>query len=488
MPPAPSNGRHRAASRPGRRAGGTGRHRAPAAPVASWARGVRVGGALGAAVVVGLPLTATGAHAAGAPGRTGSCATVGSGAAGPAVAALQAAVGATPDGDYGPLTAGAVRAWQVRHHLAPSGAVDPATWAALPSSVDAAGCGAAVRLPAGAPGGCATVARGDRGAAVAALQRALGVSADGIFGPHTAAALLDSQRRHHVPATGLTDPQTWSAVGLAGTPACGAPAGPAPAGPAPGRPAPGGPAPGGPAPRGPSPRQPAPPRPPAPAPDPGKAAARRAIAQRVAGEVAALARTPDRAAPARGAAAVAFARAQLGVPYVYGGTDRRGYDCSGLVGASYRSTGLLLQRTAAAQYTEGRPVPLSDLRPGDVVFYAGDLLDPGTTYHDAIYVGGGRMIEAAHPGTTVREVALRPWDLLPTAARPSALLGLPAVAGSTGFTTRQVQVRLVMHGQPVLIDGDFGPRTAAAVRAVQRAAGLPATGVVDSRTWALLTR
>ncbi|HEV7207777.1 MAG TPA: peptidoglycan-binding protein [Mycobacteriales bacterium] len=430
--------------------------------VPTWARAVT----LSAAAVLGLPLAAAGALAAGAasgPARPG-CALVGIGATGPAVAALQAAVGTGPDGDFGPLTQHAVRGWQAAHRLAPTGTVDAAMWAALPVAFAGRACGQPVRLPVGQHG-CDTLARGDRGADTAAVQRALGLPVDGIFGSMTAGGVLAVQRRWHLPATGQVNPATFAALGLAGSPVC--PARPG------GSSGAGGAAPG--------------PAPVAP-PHSASSSAQRAVSALVAAQVASLSGRPDRPAGAVAQTAVDFARRQLGVPYLWGGVSRRGYDCSGLILASYQAASLLLARTAAQQYAEGSPVPLTDLRPGDVVFYASNVLDPASAYHDALYVGGGKMIEAAHPGSNVREVPLRAGDLLPHAARPTALLSLPVRSGSSGFAARQVQARLVAHGYRVTVDGGFGPRTAAAVRSMQRAARLPITGVVDDATWLVLAR
>jgi cell wall-associated NlpC family hydrolase len=96
--------------------------------------------------------------------------------------------------------------------------------------------------------------------------------------------------------------------------------------------------------------------------------------------------------------AIAFARAQLGKPYVWGGTGPNSYDCSGLVQAAYRAAGVSLPRTTQQMIFSGQNVAKSDLRPGDLVFP-----DPG---HVAIYTGGGTFIEAPHSGLMVREVPM----------------------------------------------------------------------------------
>ncbi|MET9735860.1 C40 family peptidase [Streptomyces sp. NPDC006458] len=88
------------------------------------------------------------------------------------------------------------------------------------------------------------------------------------------------------------------------------------------------------------------------------------------------------------------------------GTSINGYDCSGLTTYAYARAGIRLPRTAAAQAGEGRRIPASlgtaALKPGDLVFFAHAPGRDATIYHVGIYAGGGRMINAARPGTTVR--------------------------------------------------------------------------------------
>jgi cell wall-associated NlpC family hydrolase len=451
-----------------------GRHRRPAPPRTHSALGRR-GATLLTATAVVLPLSAvaaTGAWAAATPAPT-QCASIGIGAQGPAVKSIQALVGTTADGAYGPATAAAVKVWQQKHRLPATGTFDAATWAGLPVATGAVDCGVQVTFPKGSTPTCTTLVRNSTGAAVNVLQRRLGIAPASVYGPLTQTTVTAFQKAHKIAATGTVDHTTWAALGLTGTAACGTI--PAPA-----------------TPIKTASTTPAVPikttatvaTPPAPAPVSASAAAQQKVATQVASAVAALATRSDQASPVP--AAVAFAQKQLGRPYLYGGTTPAGYDCSGLMLASYAAAGLNISRTAAQQYAGGQNVALSDLRPGDIVFYATNLLDPSTTYHDAMYVGHGQMIEAAHSGTPVRLTPLRATGLLPLAARPSGMLTLPATQGTNSFTARTVQTRLVAHGQPVSIDGAYGPLTAAAVAAVQRAARLPATGIVDAATWAVL--
>jgi len=97
--------------------------------------------------------------------------------------------------------------------------------------------------------------------------------------------------------------------------------------------------------------------------------------------------------------AVRLARTQLGVPYVYGGASPGGFDCSGLVMWVYGRLGLTLPHNAAALYSVGRPVDVSRLKPGDLVFFHG-------LGHVGIYIGHGRMIHAPRTGERVEIEAL----------------------------------------------------------------------------------
>jgi peptidoglycan DL-endopeptidase CwlO len=116
----------------------------------------------------------------------------------------------------------------------------------------------------------------------------------------------------------------------------------------------------------------------------------------------ATAEAPD----SRAAAAVSYAYAKLGSPYVWGATGPDAFDCSGLVQAAYRSAGISLPRTTYAQIGAGTRVPRSELRPGDLVFFYSGIS------HVGIYVGNGQMIHAPNPSAPVR---IAPIDEMPFA-------------------------------------------------------------------------
>ncbi|MFH9953380.1 C40 family peptidase [Streptomyces roseolus] len=105
------------------------------------------------------------------------------------------------------------------------------------------------------------------------------------------------------------------------------------------------------------------------------------------------------------AAIVAFAKAQVGDAYVSGGTGPNSWDCSGLVQAAYRQAGIDLPRISYSQSSMGTSVSLSNLQPGDILYWG----SRSGSYHVAIYVGGGKYVGAQNPSTGVVERSLD-WD------------------------------------------------------------------------------
>lgn len=111
----------------------------------------------------------------------------------------------------------------------------------------------------------------------------------------------------------------------------------------------------------------------------------------------------SRGTTAGAARAIEFARAQIGEPYVYAAAGPDQWDCSGLTMMAWRAGGVSLSHWSVAQYDQSMPVSAAEVRPGDLVFFATDPTDYRTIYHVGLYVGGGMMVDAPHPGATVRE-------------------------------------------------------------------------------------
>jgi cell wall-associated NlpC family hydrolase len=177
-------------------------------------------------------------------------------------------------------------------------------------------------LAAGAPSATATPAPtskaarawpvlrlGSTGAHVVAIQRIVGVTADGVFGPKTTAAVRRYQGRHHLTPDGVVGARTAAAMR----------------------------------------RGPATPKPATHKAAPAKAAPTKAASTKAAHSV------------------VAIAAAYTGIPYRRGGTGPGGFDCSGYTSFVYRKAGRSIPRTAAAQQAAARRV--STPRPGDLVFF-----------------------------------------------------------------------------------------------------------------------
>lgn len=189
---------------------------------------------------------------------------------------------------------------------------------------------------------------------------------------------------------------------------------------------------------GPSPSAPAP-SPSAPAPSPSQPAPSPSNPTQPSPSPSAPAPSPSSPAPSPSnppssgpqpnatavAAAIAFARAQVGEPYQFGAAGPDAWDCSGLTMMAYSAAGLAIGgHGSTAQYTRastrGLLVPYSQVLPGDIIFYSSGGSASASKYHVALYIGDGLMLEAPYPGKPVRIVPVRSFDRVGMVARPSA--------------------------------------------------------------------
>ncbi|WP_459982464.1 NlpC/P60 family protein [Nocardioides sp. AN3] len=104
----------------------------------------------------------------------------------------------------------------------------------------------------------------------------------------------------------------------------------------------------------------------------------------------------DVPASGRAAAAVTYAKAQLGDAYVWGAAGPSAFDCSGLTMRAWGAAGVSLPHSSRAQFSSGPHVAESDLQPGDLVFFYSPIS------HVGLYIGGGMVLHAANPSEGVR--------------------------------------------------------------------------------------
>lgn len=107
----------------------------------------------------------------------------------------------------------------------------------------------------------------------------------------------------------------------------------------------------------------------------------------------------------RAQAAVRYALAQVGEPYSYSAQPPNSWDCSKLTAAAWAQSGVSLTALSYTQWDQTRRVPVSQIQPGDLVFYFGQ-----GAHHVAMYIGGGKMVSASNPSDGVEVTDfLGPW-------------------------------------------------------------------------------
>jgi peptidoglycan DL-endopeptidase CwlO len=267
------------------------------------------------------------------------------GSTGDAVRALQAKLGISADGIFGPQTKAAVKRFQRAHGLPAVGRVGPQTTAALHLDVTATQPGATVKQRSTATGGPAVALTKT---AARQLQAKLGVTADGQIGPQTRRALRRWEAANGLPADGRPDAQGLQAMGI--DPAAAAPAG--------------------------------------------------SGSDTGAG---------SDSAPVQGSgvsAALAVARAQVGAPYASGGTTPAGFDCSGLTMYAFKKAGISLPRTSYAQFGVGSAIKKAAIAAGDLVFFD---TNGGGASHVGIATGPNTVISATSHGVMEHSISDSYW-------------------------------------------------------------------------------
>lgn len=108
--------------------------------------------------------------------------------------------------------------------------------------------------------------------------------------------------------------------------------------------------------------------------------------------------SPEKAIESPGTQALDVARKMLGIPYRYGGTDPRGFDCSGLVRYAFNQSGVKLPRTSREIFRASQKINPQKIEPGDLVFFA---LSANKISHVGIYAGQSRFIHSPSSGKGV---------------------------------------------------------------------------------------
>jgi len=106
--------------------------------------------------------------------------------------------------------------------------------------------------------------------------------------------------------------------------------------------------------------------------------------------------------------AIAYAKAQLGKPYLWGAAGPSRFDCSGLTMMAWGRGGKSLPHYSVAQFSQSTRVSMADAKPGDLLFWSNNG-SPSGIHHVALYLGGGQFIEAPHTGAFVRYNSIYNW-------------------------------------------------------------------------------
>jgi peptidoglycan DL-endopeptidase CwlO len=269
----------------------------------------RISAALIAAGLIGQTAPLLGAAQAAQTTHVGGN-TLHAGSRGAGVAAAQRVLGIPADGVFGRATRRAVRAFQRAHGLAADGRIGPQTSAAL-------GLGAITTARTAGATSTTTRVAAPPASTTRAVQRALGLAADGVFGPQTRAAVLAYQRSHSLTVDGIVGPQTLGVLGVSAGEATDAATG------------------------------------------------------------TAAATTTTTTAGSGVQAAVSAALSKVGLPYASGATGPSSFDCSGLTSWAMRQAGIAIPRTSFAQFAAGSAVGQGAIQSGDLVFF--DTAGPGAS-------------------------------------------------------------------------------------------------------------
>ncbi len=190
------------------------------------------------------------------------------------------------------------------------------------------------------------VKKGDTGSVVEQIQDKVGVSADGTFGSETEQAVKSYQSDNGLTADGVVGSETGSEMGISGGSTGGSSSG-------------------------------------------------SQSAPATGGSTNSVSAASTSGSTASSSGIVGTAESLIGSPYVYGGTSPSGFDCSGFVQYVYGQNGKDVPRTTQEQMAAATPV--SDPQPGDIVFFGDDA------YHNGIYVGDGKIIDAGNSDSPVQE-------------------------------------------------------------------------------------